>query len=471
MARWNNCNIFNDAPDSRRLWQFDARKFNLTRELAVATDQKPPAKLIEKSWGNLFQPRLNVALLPADSVFLRVIQLPAASFAETVSMVEFQLEKLSPIPVGQVVWTVQQFGETRALVPKPSAEAGESPAGQQTLIVTLAERKAVEEFLGRLESQGFLADRLELSAFDLLQSVHPETDGAWVFPGALGLHGSALIGWWYGGVLQNINIVTALVEGDRVAALKEQLSQMTWAGELEGWLTSPPAWHLVANEADMRDWESPLRQAVDQPVKTSPPPPAPQLAALTARRATGADPKVNLLPPEFATRYRDDFIDRLWSRGLFSIGFAYLMLGVVYFAILSVRDFKVGQVEQQARNMSVIYTNAVQQRELYNVLKVRQELKFAALDCWRAIAERLPEDTQLDSLSFQDGRTLRLNGTAPLDKVTDVLTFSSEVRKAKANNEPLFETSGGDAFQQHTIPPGNVVGWSFSLDLKRVEGL
>ena len=149
----------------------------------------------------------------------------------------------------------------------------------------------------------------------------------------------------------------------------------------------------------------------------------------------------------------------------------YLLLVLAYFATLSVRDYRVGLVEDQVRNTSQSYTNAIRQRELYQVLKVRQDLKFAALDCWKAVSERLPQDTQLDSLSFQDGRRLALAGTAPLDRVTDVLTFSSDLRKAKVNGESLFESTGGDAFNQRTIPPGTSVGWSFSLDLKRVEGL
>ena len=471
MARWNTCNIYHDAPEGRRLWQFDARKatFGNGREHAISADQKPPAGVVEKSWSNLLQSRLNVAWLPADSVFLRVIHLPLASFAETLSMVEFQLEKLSPIPVGQVVWTVQQFGDTPA--PFKSAPGEEATAPMQTLVVILAERKAVEVFLGQLEAKGFMADRLELGAFDLLQAIKPDGNGAWLYPAALGGHGSALVAWSYNGVLQNVNIVTMPGDGDRVAALKEQLSQMTWAGELEGWLTSPPAWYLVAEGANVADWELPLRQAVDQPIKIITPPPLAQLAALTAQRAAKADPGVNLLPAEFAARYRDLFIDRLWSRGLLSIGAVYLLLVLAYFATLSVRDYRVGLVEDQVRNTSQSYTNAIRQRELYQVLKVRQDLKFAALDCWKAVSERLPQDTQLDSLSFQDGRRLALAGTAPLDRVTDVLTFSSDLRKAKVNGESLFESVGGDAFNQRTIPPGNSVGWSFSLDLKRVEGL
>jgi len=469
MARWHTCNVYHDAPDARRLWQFDARKkdFPLTREHSVPADQQLPGGAVEKSWSMLWQPKLNVAWLPSESVFLRVAHLPPGSFAETLSMVELQLEKLSPIPVGQVVWTIQLLGETP---PKP-VEGEATAAGLQTVVVILAERKMVEEFLGKLEGQGFLADRLELRAFDQLQATSIAGNGAWIYPGATGTHGTALVAWWYDGVLQNVNFVSMPATGDRTAALKEQLAQMAWAGELEGWLTSPPEWHLVADEASAIEWESPLRQAVGQPVQTSMPVSEAELAALTAKRATRADAQTNLLPQEFVVRYRSQFIDRLWLRGLMAVGSVYLVAVLIYFATLSVQSYRVSKVEDQVAGLSQTYTNTVRLKELYQVLKVRQDLKFAALDCWKAVAERLPDSAQLDSLSFQDGRKLALAGTAPADKVGEVLDFNSSLRKATVNGEPLFHSAGGDAFSSRTIPPGNTVGWNFSLELKRVEGL
>jgi len=53
-------------------------------------------------------------------------------------MVELQMEKLSPVPVTQAVWSIQ-------VLPRASSkEAGDL----QTVIVAIAERKAVEDFVG-----------------------------------------------------------------------------------------------------------------------------------------------------------------------------------------------------------------------------------------------------------------------------------------------------------------------------------
>ena len=53
--------------------------------------------------------------------------------------------------------------------------------------MVLVERKAVEEFLGQLEGQGYLADRLELRALDRTAAAAIVTgNGAWIYPGLCG---------------------------------------------------------------------------------------------------------------------------------------------------------------------------------------------------------------------------------------------------------------------------------------------
>ena len=71
----------------------------------------------------------------------------------------------------------------------------------------------VEEFLGQLEGQGYLADRLELPALDQLQATPITDDGAWIYPEASGGQNMALVAWWYGGVLQNLDLIVTSDSG------------------------------------------------------------------------------------------------------------------------------------------------------------------------------------------------------------------------------------------------------------------
>ena len=182
-TRWHSCNVLQVSVISRQLWGFNAGKngFNLTSEQSVPAIEPLPASQVARDWTTLFQPKLNVAWLPAEQVFLRVTQLPEADYAETLAMVELQLEKLSPLPVTQIFWTIQ-------ILPQKVDKL-------QTVIVIIVARDLVQGFLGQLEGQGYLADRLELPILDQLLAVPISGDGAWVYPGEIAGKFTALVAW------------------------------------------------------------------------------------------------------------------------------------------------------------------------------------------------------------------------------------------------------------------------------------
>jgi hypothetical protein len=459
-AAVHSCNVLEIVPEGRKVWQFDARNggFALNREQISLAGEPLPSKLIGKDWTSLFQRKLNIAWLPPEKVFLRVAQFPQSDFGETLAMVEMQLEKLSPMPVAQIAWTIHVL---------PHAAGN-----MQTVIVIVVSRNVVEEFLGQLEGQGYLADSLELPVLDQLRATPINGDGAWIYPEAAGGKNSAVSAWWYGGVLQNLDIVTLPVT-NRAAALKEQLMQMAWAGELEGWLTAPPRWHLVSSTSSASEWEPAMREGLEQPIEVLEPRPAPQLAAATAQRAAHADPRANLMPAEFSTRYQQEFVDGLWMRGLFAVAGIYMVGVIIYFIALQVALFRTRSVEAQVAGLSTTYTNALQTKARYQVLKDRSDLKFAALDCWKIVAELMPESLTLSSWNFSDGKRLALNGTAPPSQGREVDGFYEAVRKATVidgdKRIPMFDLVGRESDYSSRTGPDGTINWSFSLDLKRSE--
>lgn len=193
--RWHSCNVLSAGTEARQLWQFAAKGggFKLDRTQTVPANQALPTQWVFKDWRTLFQRKLNVAWLPPGQVFLRVAQFPEASPEETRAMVELQLERLSPVPVTQIAWTVHALPEIRD--------------HQQTLIVVIVARDVVEDFLGTLEGQGFLADRLELSLLDELEAIPIREDGAYVHVSDGGPPDTALVAWWTGGILRNLSLL------------------------------------------------------------------------------------------------------------------------------------------------------------------------------------------------------------------------------------------------------------------------
>ena len=453
MARWDSCNILQAGADAQRVWQFN-KNFKLNREQTTRTPEPLPAGLVGKSWSALWQKKLNVAWLPPEHVFIRAAQFPPASPDETRTMVELQLEKLSPIPVTQAVWSLHIL---------PTAK----PGGVQTVVLIIAERSVVEQFLGKLEGQGFMADRLELPMLDQLQATTADGNGAWIFPEG---KNSALVAWWYDGALQSVGLVTLAPGENRAASLKDQLTHMAWAGELDGWITSPPEWHLVADTATAGEWESPLREGLESPVKIIAPLATAELAARTAKRVADADGALNLLPPECAKRYPQQFVDRLWMRGLAAVLGVYLVGCLIFFVAAGVFDHQTTSKEELVANLSYSYTNSLQLKARFELLKERQALKFAALDAWEAIAEKIPQGVTLESMNFNDGRRIMLTGTAPSAQVNDAIDFSGNVRKATtAEGQELFNHTGGEPFSSQVNAGTATVRWSFGLELKKGE--
>ena len=452
MARWHSCNIFQAHATGRQLWQFNvgSDSLKLAHQETKLSDEPLSTGLIAKDWQSLYKKKLNVACLPPDKIFLRALQIPAADMNEARSMVELQLEKISPIPVPQAAWTFDLLPAT-----------GASPL--RTAIVVVAARDYVEEFLGQLEGQGYLADRLEIPFIDQLLATKITGDGVWVYPGLGPDKQSCLVAWWYVGVLQNLALLHLPPAPEAGRYLRQQLVQMAWAGEVEGWLTSPPRWHLVAGPELAVIWEPWLREEGHAVEVTAPLPPA-ENAALTARRATRGDDRANLLPPEFAVRYRQTFIDRIWMRALGSVVVLVFVGTMVYLAALQVLRYQVSVVENEFNARGASYTNAIKIKAEVQVLQDQVDLQYLALECWKAVSTLLPPELTLDGANFQRGKLVTVFGSGPAEATPSVADYNEALAKCTYKDQPLFSKVGPPDLR---VQPGQGLRWNLNAELKR----
>jgi hypothetical protein len=452
MARWQSAILLHPSAAGRRLWQLSANgdRFTIQSEKALLSNDPLPSGVAAKDWRTLFRGKLNVAWLPADKVFMRAVQLPTSDATEVAQMVELQMEKLSPLPVTHVVWSVY-------LMPRPADKAD----ALQTVIVLIAARSAVEEFLGQLETQGFLTDRLEAPGLDQLLAVDIREEGVWIVPGAAGE--PALVAWWYGGTVQNVTLVTLTPGPERGPQLKTQIEQIAWAGELEGWLPAPPRIHLVANPTEAKFWE-PIFQDAGEPIEVIAPIAEAQLVARSAQRCA-KDAGTNLLPPEFATRYRQQFVDGLWMRGVFTVLGLYIIGVLIYFGALYALKLKFDHVKSELAGISGSYTNAMKDHDQLQILKDRFELKYAALDCWKAVAENLPESISIDDINF-DHQKFELRGTASEEDAESVMAFNEALRHV-ANPNRSDQTLFSEVSPPTISIRANTAQWAFVCQLKR----
>jgi len=450
---WQWCNVVREGEAERHLWQFRPRgtACQLIREHSAVGAERLPAKVGGKDFQTLFQPKLNIAWLPPGEVFLSVVVLPTSDPAELKDMLELQLEKLSPLPAAQTAWT---------FLPLPGGDGNQS-----RVLLVVVPRHAIAAFLGRLEAEGYLADRLDLSQIDELLTCLAGGDGVWVLPRRIRDRLFAVIAWVIDGKAHHVGL-TLLPETNWQEVIKTQFAQVVWAGELDGWLHQQPAARLVAEPGLAAEFEPVLRELTGQPVEQVEPLAEPELARLTADRSR-QEQLVPLLPPDVAARYRQTFVDRIWMRSLGAVVLLYLFGVLGYFAGIEWARQQQDAAKASYQSVARRYTNTVELAQRVKILQNQMSLKYAALDTFKAVAEKLPEGMALTSFSFQRGTKVLLFGTAPQNEPAKITAFVGSLQSAEADGRRLFSAITSPTIR---VDPANAqTRWSFDCVLANPE--
>lgn len=457
---WQSGNILRFSGDSQRLWHYQARarQVHVAQDLTLEKGQLIPNKLVQREWIHLLKNRINIAWIPLNKVFLKVIQLPACEPSEINSMVEFQLEKISPIPISQLLWSAEPF---------PHLEGD-----LQTIVVCMAERDDVEEIVGNLDTLGFKADCLEAPFVRYLASHKPEQDGLWVYPNADNIPGLCVSVWWLNGGLKHLSFFQSPDIENAPAKLCKSLSQTAWSGQLEGWLTtSIPPIHLVTSDQDTPPWQQALSEWKKEPVQIEQPVDEASLAMDSMATLVNHPHRHNMMPEEFSNRYHQEFVDGLWMRGLSAILMLYIAGVVVYFAALQVLVFQKVRVENKIAPLEAPYKEALGLEEQVDILKDQLRLKFAALDCFLVASQNLPEELSLISINFNRGRTFSIFGTGPVDNPEAIVEYNQRLADAEVQlgdteeTRKLFVNVSPPSSQIRRSPTGQEVAWNFTCDL------
>lgn len=452
MARISICNVLDTRAEPRKFWRFSTgsgSSVSLSSDRAGSCTDPLVRRYGRKSWSALWQPKLNLAWLPLDQVFLRVLQLPKCDFSELLAIVEFQLDRLSPIPATQMVWTVE-------LIP----HKGSTPSETQTVLVLIASRHDVEAHLGKLEAGGYLADHLETPFLHQLLATEVKESGIWVYPQIADDKPFCLVAWWYAGTLESLSLINLTTPDRWSAELGEELRKTAWAGELEGWLTSQPRHHLVVASDAADAWRTVLQPLTDRPVEVIRPLDAAELATASARRAAHAEGRANLMPAEFAARYQQRFTDSLWIRGLGAVFVIYLVAVGAYFGWLELMRYEKNGLERQIMALETDYKKVQELKARIAIQKEQIALRYAALDCLRAVSDTLPDGLSLSSLNFSKGTDLSIIGKAAVGKADRVSDFVEGLNSFQIDGKPFFSSTGFPSVR--TDPRTGESSWSLS---------
>ena len=150
-------------------------------------------------------------------------------------------------------------------------------------------------------------------------------------------------------------------------------------------------------------------------------------------------------------------------RGLMAVFSAYVVGVLIYFGALYALKIKFDRVKQQAVSLGGAYTNALKDMKQIEILQVRQELKYKALDCWKAAAESLPEGAVVQAMDFHR-TSFYLAGTA--DDSTAIDQFNQAMRMTpnpNRSNQLLFTEVELPTIQSQG---SNTFHWSFRCSMK-----
>lgn len=401
-TKWSSCNLLEPATEGSRLCQFSvsSKKVKLSGDLRVADLIELPAKAVGKDWSDLLRRKLNIATLPPEKVFLRVVELPECEPDELLPMVEFQIEDLSPLPMAQAVWSAEAV---------PGSTGTE---GNQTVLVMIAERGVVEDRLDELEAANYLADRVEVPLLRELVPSEPREDGAHIqlVQGADSV--LALVSWWFAGRLRDVNSFNLPDTAASRDELVEKISSVALAGEVAGWMPDEPACHLAKRGDVAADWNTALAKCFGRIQEVEPMSEVDLATAAVEFTARTTAP--GLMLEDYSARNRQRFQDGLWMEGIKG-AVALMLIGLCFFfAYGSWLQSDLDDLNQQVKVQGLQYTNALSLKAKMQTLKKQEALKTAALNAWSEVAIGLPGELKFTQLMFSSDRTLEGNTSRKL---------------------------------------------------------
>lgn len=365
-------------------------------------------------------------VLPTTQVIMRIMTLPLFDADELAGAVDLQVDKLSPFPIEQVVYSYEVLAKDDE---------------NTTVLVAISQRSSVSNWGKVLRDAGCDITRVDCAALGVWQSLRD--DGSLDPDRRESLllidRDESLLITHDGGTLLSISGLGAVEDwADQAACddLAEEIARLFMESDAEHGPGVNPCLRLagVDGNTELDGLSRSLTEAVDAEVLSfgnAFPDAEAGVLQRSGRMDASVDPPLNLIPPEWVSDAKSrEFHKKLLliAGGLFGVWILLVAAGMGYMTWERSRLAYLREAELEWLNPA----NAVRRMRLQVRLIDRyRDRNDSALECLREISAIQPDGVDLLSLTYRKDEGIELVGEA--DSGALVLQFNQ-----KLNESALF---------------------------------
>jgi hypothetical protein len=400
-------------------------------EDAGATEQPPPAppapaQVLSELKPEIGKGRIRIATaVDSQEVFCKHLSLPSSNPAEIAEMLSLQIEKWSPLPMEEVVWSHEVLG---------------TDANGADVLVVFGRKDRLIDRAAQF-GEDFIPDLIDVDLMVLYRALRNRK----VFEGK---NHTALVAIDPGARAAKCMLLKGatplLIEHPPVDLLDPSVLSRALSHFLLGAEASVGARQLdeifllvpddirasVSNELGLE-----LRVPVTPLERTPDLTPA---AGLSQRAARNGAAQVNLLPVDFVEKQQKRLFRQQARRVGLIVAAVYMVVLLIVAAAFGWKKFSIARIESRLASDNPGYQKALKLQAEVQFLQQKLVDPRSALETLRVVSEGMNEQLSLNHFGYKQGATLELRGVSQsaqeVFKFIDTLQKSGLFSQVRAGN-------------------------------------
>ncbi|MSR64853.1 MAG: hypothetical protein EXS18_03630 [Verrucomicrobiae bacterium] len=391
------------------------------QSVAGADPNGPPALPKPSDWLTQLRPQIGrgrfrlATAVDSREVFCKRVSLPAANPDEVRQMLSLQIEKWSPLPMEEIVWSYEILG---------------TEGGNSDVLLVVGTK---ENLIHRAAEFGdeFMPDLIDVDLMVLWRALR--TKKLFVGKGHcavlwIDLH-SKTVKCMLLKASTPLVIEHLFIDESNPAAFSHELSVFLLGAEANYGIQQIEETFLFgSDEASMVLGH---QAAAEFGIKVTPLTLTEDLSAATglARRALeNGETQVNLLPVDFVQRQQKKLFRQQARRVGFVVLAIYIVVLVLFTGVLAWRKFSIKRIDSELGTTKAEFDKARLLQAEVRFLDQKLDDRRSALEVLRVVTESMTEQLYLMNFAYKQQQSLDLRGVAL--NAPDVYTFIDKLQKS-----------------------------------------